>query len=108
MQDIISLTRDIIALIKDQQIEEAERLVTEATLLHLGEAGQVRTAAIYTINVELSKIKRQRDLLRQTVQALPDKERLFAEVQIEALVDKIFANEIAGLKERKRTLSRPR
>ena len=107
MQDIISLTRDIIALIKDQQVEAAERLVTEATLLHLGESGRVRTEAINTINIELSKIKRQRDILRQTVQALPEKEQLFAEVQIEAVINRIFTDEIAGLKERKRVLSRP-
>lgn len=107
MQDILALTRDIIALIKDNQVEAAKHLVTEAVRRHDEKSGKVLSEAIIQVNIKLQQMKEQRKLLRQTVQALPDKERIFAEVQIEAIVDKIYAEDIAGLKERKRALSRP-
>ena len=107
MQDILSLTRDVIALIKDQQVEEAERLVTQAVRRHEEETGRARSEAIIQVNIKLQQIKLQRDLLRQTVLALPEKDRMFAEIQIEEVVDKILADEISGLKARKRVIARP-
>lgn len=107
MQDLLSIMGDLVTLISERELEAAERMAASA--LRKGAAGthEVRSAAVHEMNLQLQRIKRGRDALRESVQGLPEKERIFAQVQIEEVVEQIFTEEIAALKARKRKLSRP-
>jgi len=107
MQDLLAIMRELTALIRANQTEAAAEKVEQALKKQSDDVYKVRTLAITQINNELQKMKRDHDCLEQAVQALPEKERLFAEQQIESVVDKLYTNEMAALRHEKRKLSRP-
>ena len=107
MQDWLTVMRELSALIRAYKIEAGDEKVDQATEKQSNTSLIERQRAITQINSELQKIKGKCDLLRQTVQSLPEKERIYAEQQIQSVIDKHFVPAIAELKVKKRKLSKP-
>lgn len=102
MQDFLSLLRDVLACLRASELGAAARRVREAANAQAEASHTCRSTAIGEINRVLHEAKRQREELRKAVHDLPAPDRLFAEVQIEAVIDSILNGEIVRLREAKR------
>ena len=71
-------------------------------------AGVVQGARGVLAVVHFKRLCRERKQVHESIQTLPEGERLFAEAKIKPILDEIFNNEIANLKTEKRRWSRPR
>jgi len=107
MTDAVALVKDLVALLKEHEIEMAARKATAALLQMSRESYDSRGLAINAINRELQKLSMQRKNLRAAILDLPENERIFAQVQVEAVVDKIYEPAITAMKKEKRALARP-
>lgn len=107
MTDAVTLVKDLVALVKEHEIETAARKATAALRQMSRESYGSRGRAINTINIELQRLAMQRNRLRAAILDLPESERVFAQVQVEAVVDKIYEPAITAMKKEKRALARP-
>lgn len=107
MMDAVTLVKDLVTLVKEREIEAAARKATEALQEMSRVSYESRGLAINAINLELQRLSMQRKCLRAAILDLPEKERVFAQVQVEAVVDKIYEPAITAMKKEKRALARP-
>lgn len=105
--DLLSLARDVISLLRAREREKALERVQAACRQHASLSYEARAELVYQINLALYRLRWERDCVRSAVRTLPEDERLFAEAQIESILD-IFNKEIASLLATKRRWSGPR
>jgi hypothetical protein len=105
--DLIALARDIVALLRDHECEQALQRVRTARRDLAARRFDERAEVINRINSVVHRLRAEREKVRATVTFLPEQERLFAEFQIEPLLDEVFNREIAGLLAVKRRHSTP-
>ena len=108
MQDFVSLVRDVVAYLHANELDAAAQRVREAASAQAEVSHKCRSEVITEINRALSEAKRQRELLRNAVRALPASHQIFAEVQIEAVIDSMLNAEIVRLRGAKRRGGRAR
>lgn len=105
--DAVNLAKELVALVKAHELDLAARKAAAALEKMSRESFVCRGEAIEAINLELQRHIRQRQLLMAAVLGLPEEERIFVEVQVEAVIDKVFEPAITALKAKKRALARP-
>lgn len=106
--DLLSLARNLVSLLEAREREKALERVHAAHRQHALRSYEVRSEVVHGINLAVHRLRRERDRVRAAVQMLPEGERLFAETQIEPILDDIFNQEIASLLTAKRRWSGPR
>jgi len=107
MTDTLTLAKELVALIKDRELEQAALKVKTAFEKMSQDSFRSRVGSIEAVNLELQRHIKQRTNLKAAVLGLPEEERIFVEVQIEAIIDKVYEPAITALKAKKRALARP-
>lgn len=105
--DICQFVGDLVGLLKAGEVDEAARVVNEASKMRSVRLFDCRQATVSAINRTLLNLQRQRDELVAAVERMPERERMFARVQVEEIASMILDGEITRLKAEKRRLSRP-
>lgn len=100
------LVGDLIGLIKAGEIDSAIKKIGEAEIRHAHEVFVGRQLAIDEINQQIRKILMQKKLLNQTIENLPESEKIFAEAQLYAICSEFIDKQIAQLRFQKRKFSR--
>lgn len=108
INDLLALGNELVALIHAHEIDAAAARIAEATRnFHLRDV-ESRGREIQEINKSLHAIETICKRLRFSVGNLPVKEQVFAKLQIEDVIEKIFNPELHALRKRKNELSKPR
>ena len=107
MTDTVTLVKELVSLIKDRELEQAALKAKTAFERMYQESFRCRVGAIEAANLELQRHIKQREKLKAAVLELPEEERIFVEVQVEAVIDKVYEPVITALKAKKRALARP-
>jgi hypothetical protein len=105
--DLIALARDLVDLFREHELEKARERVRAARCKHATRSFDERAEVIHHVNLAIRRLRSEREEVRVAVFGLPDDEKLFAEAQIEPVLDEVFNAEIAALKAVKRVKSRP-
>jgi hypothetical protein len=105
--DLLSIAVEITELIKSNELDAAIHRIEQANAAKIQVCVTGRSQEIDEINRAIIKAKTVQGDLRQAVLRLPSEERLFAEFQIERVIEQHFAPEISKLLERKRKISLP-
>jgi len=104
--DLLSLARELVRLLRERELEQALQRVRAARRDHATRSFEERAGVITQVNLTIHRLRAEREKVRAMVTSLPEKERLFAEGQIEPILDEVFNGEIAELKAVKRRQSK--
>jgi hypothetical protein len=105
VMDFVSLTKEVVSLLKEHQIEKAAEKARSARRELAFHNTSVRQATIREINSMVYRLKDDKKKVLQAIENLPETERLYAGAQIEEILDEIYNIEIAALLARKHELS---
>jgi hypothetical protein len=106
MQDLLQLMRELVSLVRFHEVAAAAQRLERAESQHAAYCYLARSALITEINRVLREAKQERDALREAVRALPERDRLFAEVQVEEVIDRMLGPEITRLRAQKRHMAK--
>ncbi len=107
MNDIVSITSDIIQLLQQRELEKAFEKVNIARK-EMDQTSYIsRSLVITEINKNIKKIMLNKLKLAQTIDVLPDQQKVFANYQIWKVCNKLFTDELVRLETEKRRLSKP-
>lgn len=104
--DIFSIGADLIALVRAHELQAAIRKVNERLRAASAECFAANALAITEINRFIKAAELERERVLAEIGKLPSDERRHAALELKGLVDRLFSDEIARLRSRKRTLSR--
>jgi hypothetical protein len=93
--DLLEFTRDLCTLIK-HALDNWRSADVES-----------RAEQITAANKAISKIESAKEEVRKSLNGLPERDRLFAEVQLQPILHEIFHKELAALRYKKYRLARP-
>lgn len=108
MSNYLTLLNNAIEFIKNNEIQIAVAKIADALKDHARMNYHCRADTILEINKNIKMINNQLVILRGLVRSLSDIERMFAEIQIENAIEKIYIKELTVLKALKRRMSKPR
>ena len=108
MNDYLTLLNNAIEILRNNELKIAAAKVADALEVHARMSYHCRADTILEINKNIKLISNQLTILRGIVRSLSDLERMFAEIQIENTVEKIYIKELTMLKALKRRMSKPR
>jgi hypothetical protein len=105
--DLAGIAAELAALIKAQELGKARQRAQEARRTCLATDLTARQQTVHALTLALFEAKKQREMLHQLVEGLPEGQKLFARVQVESICREIFDEQIWSLQAKKRQLSRP-
>jgi hypothetical protein len=105
--DLAGIAAELAALIKEQELGKARQRAREAHRSGLALDITARQQTVHALTQALFEVKKQREMLFQAVEGLPEGQKYFARAQVETICREIFDDHISSLQARKRQLSRP-
>ena len=105
--DLFSISKEMIALMREKQIEAAAERVRIALRICNEKIFTEQSKKITVINRNIQFIKKQNKKLWELANALPQEERIFVEHQIKEVINQIYTDELCRLKAEKRRYSKP-
>lgn len=105
VNDLLYLAAELVDLIHAHEIEAAAARVTMAAREMDQKHADCRGKKIQEISANIAAIKAARDRLREAVNQLPEREKIFARHQVEDAIAKLFGSKLAELRKEKVSLS---
>lgn len=105
--DLAGIAAELAALIKANEFGKARQRVLEAHRSGLASDMTERQQTVHALTLALVEAKKQREMLLQVIEGLPEGQKYFARAQVETICREIFDEQISSLQARKRQLSRP-
>lgn len=108
IDDLASLSAELLTLVKAMEFEKARELVQRARRASVVADFEGRQQTVHALTLTIAAAKRQRARLLQEVDLFPSDKRAFAQAELERLCRCHFDEVIAALTTEKRKLSQPR
>lgn len=105
--DLTRLAAALVHLLRERAVEAARDRVRAARDRQRASVFVEQAALVSELNRTLARLRAERDQIRQALETLPPRERTFARIELEPLLDELFNAEIASLRSRKRRAATP-